>query len=129
MLFVPVDASEAGKSPPEVVINNGSVLCVVVARGNHKYHVSFTPQEARRHFIQLKFKGQNLPSKTPPLLFGSGGRLFVVSRLVVLDIVCGVKVVVLEIVYGVKDSRLVVLEIVCGVKVGSVRDCLWCQGW
>ena len=25
-------------------------------------------------------------------------------------------------------SRLTVLEIVCGVKVDSVRDCLWRQG-
>ena len=33
--------------------------------------------------------------------------------------------VVLEIVCGVNG---VVLDIVCDVKVGSVRDCLWCQG-
>ncbi|OQV23312.1 Filamin-B [Hypsibius exemplaris] len=56
-----VDASLAGEGQLEISINNGRVPNKVDVLGGGKVLVTFTPQVAQPHFIDVKFNGEQVP--------------------------------------------------------------------
>lgn len=58
---VTVDASQAGEGQLEISINNGRVPNKVEVLGGGKCLVTFTPQNAQPHFIDVKFNSEQVP--------------------------------------------------------------------
>jgi filamin len=56
-----VDASQAGEGQLEISINNGRVPNKVDVLGGGKCLVTFTPQSAQSHWIDVKFNGEEVP--------------------------------------------------------------------
>lgn len=65
ILFL-VDASQAGEGQLEISINDGEVPNHVQVLGGGKCLVSFTPEQAKIHTIEIKFNGETVPG---PSLF------------------------------------------------------------
>ena len=58
---VTVDASQAGSGNLEIMVNDGTIPCNVQNRGHRQFHASFTPEEGKPHFVQMRFNGQPVP--------------------------------------------------------------------
>ncbi|GIY41276.1 filamin-A [Caerostris darwini] len=56
-----VETSNAGPGNLEVSVNKGQVATVPKAQSSTQYAISFTPLEAKRHIIDLKFNGETVP--------------------------------------------------------------------
>ncbi|XP_035227901.1 filamin-A-like, partial [Stegodyphus dumicola] len=56
-----VETSNAGPGNLEVTVNKGQVATVPQAQSPTQYAISFTPQEAKCHIIDLKFNGEPVP--------------------------------------------------------------------
>ncbi|CAL1298214.1 unnamed protein product, partial [Larinioides sclopetarius] len=56
-----VETSNAGPGNLEVAVNKGQVATVPQAQSPTQYAISFTPQDAKRHLIDLKFNGETVP--------------------------------------------------------------------
>jgi len=56
-----VDASQAGEGQLEISINDGEVPNHVQVLGGGKCLVSFTPEQAKIHTIEIKFNGETVP--------------------------------------------------------------------
>ena len=63
-----VDASQAGEGQLEISINDGEVPNHVQVLGGGKCLVSFTPEVAKVHTIEIKFDGETVPGDTITLL-------------------------------------------------------------
>lgn len=55
-----VDASAAGEGQLEISINEGEVPNHVQVVGGGRCLVSFTPEQAKSHFIDIKFNGETV---------------------------------------------------------------------
>lgn len=51
----------AGPGNLEVTVNKGQVPTVPQAQSPSQYAISFTPQDSKRHIIDLKFNGEPVP--------------------------------------------------------------------
>lgn len=56
-----VETSQAGPGNLEVTVNGGRVPTSAQAQGQHTYAISFTPREAQKHTVDLRFNGQDVP--------------------------------------------------------------------
>lgn len=56
-----MDASQAGEGQLEISINDGEVPNHVQVLGGGKCLVSFTPEIAKAHSIEIKFNGETVP--------------------------------------------------------------------
>ncbi|XP_054721310.1 filamin-A-like [Uloborus diversus] len=56
-----VETSNAGPGNLEVTVNKGQVATVPQAQSPTQYAISFTPLEAKRHIIDLRFNGEYVP--------------------------------------------------------------------
>ncbi|GFQ94830.1 filamin-A [Trichonephila clavata] len=56
-----VETSNAGPGNLEVAVNKGQVATVPQAQSPTQYAISFTPQDSKRHIIDLKFNGETVP--------------------------------------------------------------------
>lgn len=56
-----VDASQAGEGQLEIAVNDGDVPNQVQVQGNGKCQVSFKPEAASPHVLDIKFNGHNVP--------------------------------------------------------------------
>lgn len=59
MIFI-VDASAAGEGQLEISINEGEVPNHVQVVGGGRCLVSFTPEQAKPHYIDIKFNGETV---------------------------------------------------------------------
>lgn len=55
-----VDASNAGEGQLEIAVNNGEVPNQVQVLGNGKCLISFVPEMALSHFVDIKFNNENV---------------------------------------------------------------------
>lgn len=53
-----VETANAGPGNLEVTVNKGQVATVPQAQSPTQYAISFTPQDAKTHIIDLKFNGE-----------------------------------------------------------------------
>ena len=60
LLLLIVDVLNAGDGNLEIKVNDGMIPCSVANLGNRKYRATFTPREAKQHFIQMTFNSQNV---------------------------------------------------------------------
>ncbi len=58
-----MDASQAGEGQLEISINDGEVPNHVQVLGGGKCLVSFTPEIAKAHSIEIKFNGETVPGE------------------------------------------------------------------
>ncbi|GBN41390.1 Filamin-B, partial [Araneus ventricosus] len=58
-----VETSNAGPGNLEVAVNKGQVATVPQAQSPTQYAISFTPQDAKRHIVDLKFNGETVPGE------------------------------------------------------------------
>lgn len=56
-----VDASLAGEGQLEIAVNDGDVPNQVQVQGNGRCQVSFKPESATPHVLDIKFNGHNVP--------------------------------------------------------------------
>ncbi len=56
-----VDASKAGTGQLEIAVDNGRIPCNFTSQGNLKFIPSFTPQNAGKHEISIKFNNHEVP--------------------------------------------------------------------
>lgn len=56
-----VETSQAGPGNLEVTVNGGRVPTSAQAQGQHTYAISFTPRDAQKHTVELRFNGQDVP--------------------------------------------------------------------
>ena len=56
-----VDASQAGEGQLEIAVNDGDVPNQVQVQGNGRCQVSFKPESATPHVLDIKFNGHNVP--------------------------------------------------------------------
>lgn len=59
-MFFTVDASAAGEGQLEISINEGEVPNHVQVVGGGRCLVSFTPEQAKSHYIDIKFNGETV---------------------------------------------------------------------
>lgn len=59
-MFLIVDASAAGEGQLEISINEGEVPNHVQVVGGGRCLVSFTPEQAKSHYIDIKFNGETV---------------------------------------------------------------------
>ena len=64
-----VDASQAGEGQLEISINDGEVPNHVQVLGGGKCLVSFTPEHAKLHTIEIKFNGETVPGNLCSFFF------------------------------------------------------------
>lgn len=58
-----VDASNAGEGQLEIAVNNGEVPNQVQVLGNGKCLITFIPELAISHFVDIKFNNENVIGK------------------------------------------------------------------
>lgn len=63
MLYVTVDASQAGEGQLEISINEGQVPNHVQVVGGGRCLISFTPEQPKPHFINIKFNSETVQGK------------------------------------------------------------------
>lgn len=61
LLFLAVDASQAGSGNLEITVNNGSVPCTVQKQDGRRFLASFVPQDSIPHIIRMKFNDRDVP--------------------------------------------------------------------
>ena len=59
-----VDASQAGEGQLEISVNEGEVPNHVAVVGGGRCLVSFTPEAAKPHLIDIKFNGETVPGQS-----------------------------------------------------------------
>lgn len=60
LLYILVDASQAGEGQLEISINEGQVPNHVQVVGGGRCLISFTPEHPKPHFINIKFNGETV---------------------------------------------------------------------
>ena len=56
-----VDASKAGTGQLEIAVDNGRIPCNFTSQGNLKFIPSFTPRDAGKHQVSIKFNNHEVP--------------------------------------------------------------------
>lgn len=56
-----VDASQAGFGQLEIAVENGRIPCTFLNQGNLRFVPSFTPREAGKHEVTIKFNSYEVP--------------------------------------------------------------------
>ena len=56
-----VDASKAGTGQLEIAVDNGKIPCNFTSSGNLKFIPSFTPRDAGKHEVSIKFNNHEVP--------------------------------------------------------------------
>ncbi len=55
-----VDASKAGTGQLEIAVDNGKIPCNFTSQGNLKFTPSFTPRDAGKHEVSIKFNNHEV---------------------------------------------------------------------
>jgi len=61
LIFILVEATNAGPGNLEVIVNNGKVASTPQALGPSLYAITFVPNEIKDHHIDIKFNGEMVP--------------------------------------------------------------------
>ncbi|CAH1781771.1 unnamed protein product [Owenia fusiformis] len=90
-----VDVTAAGEGQLEIMVNQGSVPIEVSKRSTGVFQVQFVPQEAKTHFVDMKFNGILLPASpwnvnvtdaTKVVATGSGLEIIPIKKVATFDI-------------------------------------------